>query len=144
MRTVNGKLKLAANERRLGNFVIKLEENHVKLSDINSLFTHRVARGIPVGQFLEMAYKDIRKDEAKAKGVGNWIAVMFTVFSVIPDVEFLEAVFEASRACMERHPEAYGAPVGDVSDEEDAKIIQEVKEMKEFEEDFKKLPGDGD
>lgn len=144
MKVTNGTLKLAANEKRLGNFVVKLEKDHVKLFDINSVFTHRADRRTPVGQFLEMAYRDMKKSEELQRGIGNWFAVLFTVFSVVPDMEFMEEVYKASEACMKRHPEAYGASAEQPTDEEDAEIIREVKEMKEFEEDVRNMPEEDD
>lgn len=135
-------LKLARNERRVGNFVIKDEENHIKVMDIGSLFTHRVSKGTPIGTYLKLAYDDLAKG-GKGIGLGNWIAVIFSAFSTVPDLEFLTNIYDASKACIERHPEVYGYPKERVSDEEDARIIEEERELKEFEEKVKQMP-DGD
>ena len=135
-------LKLARNERRVGNFVIKDEENHIKVMDIGSLFTHRVSKGTPIGQFLKLAYDDLSKG-GKGIGLGNWIAVIFLAFSTVPDLEFLTSITDASKACIERHPGVYGYPKERPSDEEDARIIEEERELKEFEEKVKQMP-DGD
>lgn len=142
MRIRNGKLKLDADERRIGNFIIRDENEHVKVSDLNQVFTHRADKRTPVGLFLKQCYDKLGTDESTGEGLGNWLAVIFTAFSVVPDVEWLEAVMAASEACMKRHPEAYGYPA-DATEQEDAAAAQEVKEMMEFEEQVKQMP-DGD
>ena len=133
-------LKLAKNERRLGNFVVKNEEAHVKVMDIGSIFTHRASKTTPIGQYLEICYDALSKGESNGLGLKNWMTVIFTAFSTIPDQEFLENVFKECEACMKRHPEVYGVPKEPVSDEEDARIIEEEKGLKEFEEEVRNLP----
>ena len=139
MKVKNGKIKLEPGEKRIGNFVIKDEKEHMKLFDINQVFTHRARKDVPVGMFLEDAYKTL-DDEKVKNGIGNWIAVIFTAFSVVPDMKFLEEVYAASEACMKRQPEAYGLPKQDISDEEDAKVIEEERELSDFEKEVKNLP----
>ena len=143
MRIRNGKLKLDANEKRIGNFIIRDENEHVKVSDLNQVFTHRADKRTPIGLFLKQCYDKLGTDESTGKGLGNWLAVIFTAFSVVPDVEWLEAVMTASEACMKRHPEAYGYPA-DATEQEDAAAAQEVKEMTEFEEKVKQMPDGND
>lgn len=138
MRTLkNNKLRLDKNEKRIGNFVVKSEENHMKVFDINSIFTHRAEKRTPVGQFLEQCYDKLGTEESTGRGLGNWLAVIFTAFSVVPDVEWLEAVMDASEACMKRHPEAYGMPKEEATPEQDERAAEEVKGMMEFEEKVK-------
>ena len=141
MRIKNGKAKLDACERRIGNFIIRDENEHVKVSDLNQLFTHRASKRTPVGMFLKQCFDGLVSNESTGKGLGNWLAVIFTAFSVVPDVEWLEAVMAASEACMKRHPEAYGYPA-DATEQEDAAAAQEVKEMMEFEEQVKQMGDD--
>lgn len=140
MKIKNDKLKLDPGERRLGNFIIKDEPHHVKVMDINQIFTHRADKRTPVGLFLSSCYEAMTSDESTGKGLQNWMAVMFTAFSVVPDIEFLETVMKASTDCMERHPEAYGESKLDGTDEEHDAAAQEVKEMMQFEEEVKNLP----
>lgn len=132
-------LKLARNERRVGNFVIKDEENHIKVMDIGSLFTHRASKSTLIGQYLKLAYDDLVKG-GEGVGIRNWIAVIFSAFSTVPDQEFLTNVYNESKACIERHPEVYGYPKERPSDDEDARIIEEERELKEFEEKVKQMP----
>lgn len=140
MRVKNGKLKLDAGEKRVGNFVVKDEATHMKVMDINQVFTHRADKRTPIGQFLSQCFEVLGTDESTGKGLGNWLAVVFTAFSAVPDVQFLEEVMKASTDCMERHPEAYGAPAEPVSDEEDQKIIEEERDLAQFVEDVKNMP----
>lgn len=137
MKTKNGKVKLEAGEKRIGNFVVKLEKDHVKVSDINQVFTHRANVTTPVGTFMQHCYEAMSSDESTGKGLSNWLAVIFTAFSVVPDIQFLEEVMKASTDCMERHPAAYGLPEQNISDEEDAKVIQEERELAQFEQEVK-------
>ena len=130
--------KLGSDEKRVGNFILKKESSHMKLYDINEVFTHRMRRNIPIGMFLEDAWDHLPKDQTVMKGVGNYIAMLWTVFSAVPDVQFLTEVHRAAVDCMERHPEAYGVLDGDVSDERDAEIIREEKELEQFREDVAK------
>lgn len=136
----NNKLRLDKCERRVGNFVIRNEENHVKVMDIGQIFTHRADKRTPVGQFLAQCYERLASDESTGRGLGNWLAVIFTAFSVVPDVQWLEEVMTASEACMKRHPDAYGMPAAPGTDEENAEAEAEMKEMMAFEEDLKKMP----
>lgn len=136
----DNKLRLDKNERRIGNFVIRDEENHVKVMDIGQIFTHRASKNTPVGAFLKHSFDALDSDETTGTGLKNWLAVIFTLFSVIPDVEFLENAYKEAEACMMRHPEAYGVPEEPENDEEDAAIIQEERELKQFEDEVKNLP----
>lgn len=140
----DNKLRLDKNERRIGNFVIKNEKSHVKVMDINQVFTHRADKRVPIGMFLAQCYEALEKDESTGRGLGNWLAVIFTAFSVVPDVEWLNAVMSASEACMKRHPEAYGMPKDEPTQEEDERAAAEVKEMTELEEKVKQMPNGDD
>ena len=55
--TKDGKLKLAKNERQIGNFVFKNEDEYIKICDISSQMTHRMSKTVLLGQQLEMAWK---------------------------------------------------------------------------------------
>ena len=144
MRIRNGKLKLDANEKRIGNFIVRDENEHVKVSDLNQVFTHRADKRTPIGLFLKQCYDKLGTEESTGRGLGNWLAVIFTAFSVVPDVEWLEAVMAASEACMKRHPEAYGMPKEEATPEQDERAAEEVKGMMEFEEKVRQMPDGND
>lgn len=137
MRIKNGKPKLDPGEKRIGNFIVKDEDGHIKLSDIGGLFTHRMSKATPIGAFLKGAWDEMSADEQTKKGIGNWIAVIFTVFATVPDVDFMTEVYESAERCMQRHPEAYGMSAGPGAEEENAQVEREMKELMEFEESIK-------
>lgn len=143
MRIKNGKVKLDPNEKRVGNFVIKDESEHVKVMDLGGVFTHRASKRTPVGLFLKGAFDDL-SDRQAHEGLANWFAVLFTLFSVVPDPEFLSAAFEAARSCIERHPEAYGEVASPGDDAENARVEDEMREMMQFEQEIKTLSDETD
>ena len=99
---------MEAGEIRIGNYFIKEEKEHMKVMDLNSIFSFRINKNIPVGIFLSQAVEEIRKgDESHKKGIANWVAVLWTTMATVPDLEFLEAVYLCAEDCMKRHPEAY-------------------------------------
>ena len=136
----DGKIKLAADEKRNGNFVLKLEKNHTKIFDVSELFSFRVRRNIPIGQFLEGAYKDMASEDT-SNGIRNYIVAMWTVQATVPDSQFLKEIYEAAVACMKRHPDVYGVPKENISDSEDAAIIESQKELHEFENEVREAAG---
>ena len=86
-----------------------------------------------VGQMLENAIK--QKNDTF---LHNYAAMIYYLNGVVPDQQFMTEVIKAAEACLKRHPELYG--MKEVSDEEDARIVQEEKELKEFEEEVRNLP----
>lgn len=138
MKTKNGRIKLDPGEKRIGNFIVKEEKEHMKVMDIGQVFTHRAGRRTPVGMFLKAAFDDLSDGKTHA-GVGNWLAVMFAAFATVPDAEFLTDVYAASEACMRRHPEAYGMPKDAGTERENAEAEREMREMMEFERDVRDL-----
>lgn len=136
-----GKLRLDANERRIGNFVLRKDEEYMKVCDIGRIFIYSVRRDVPAGMFLAQCYDDF-KDEETTKGIGNYIAVLWTFFSAVPDAQFLQDSYDAAYGCIKRHPEAYGFQAGEVTDDADAEALQAVREMTEFEEEVRKVNTD--
>lgn len=142
MRIRNGKIKLDPGEKRTGNFIVKDEREHMKLSDLGGLFTHRFSKRTPIGAFLKDAFDDMAGSDEGKKGIAAWISVLFTVCATVPDPQFMEGAFKCAEACMKRHPEAYGMPSSEGTDAENEQAAQEVKEMMEFEEKVKQMPDD--
>lgn len=129
----SGQVVLTKADYRVGNFVYSNYSDYVCLSDINRTIQTKVAKRTFVGQMLEDAIKS--KMETF---LHNYAGVMYYLNGIAPDQQFLEETFKSAQDCLERHPELYGSATA--SDEEDQKIIQEEKELREFEEDVKKLP----
>ena len=128
----DGKMKLAKNERQIGNFILKNEEHYIKIQDINSQITHRVSKLLNIGRFLEMAYK-----ERSNENIHAYIAMMWNFSSIIPDVDFVRGINEACVACVNRHKEFYGIKE-DISTEEDSEILREAEEAYGAIEELKK------
>ena len=128
----DGKLKLSKDERQIGNFVWKNEENHIKICDINSQMTHRVAKHLNIGRMLEMALKD-KQDNWLA----NYAAMTWMFSNIVTDEQFFLDIDKACVDCVNRHKEFYGIEEN-ITPERDKEIIQEAKETIEAIEELKK------
>lgn len=137
--TKNGKVKLEKDEIRVGNFFIRREEDHMKIMDLGSVFTHRVSRVIPVGIWLEAMWaRAMNADESAVSTLRAYIGTMWSVFSVAPDDGYIKDALAMAQSALERHPEWYGVKK-DATDEEDAEAAKSVEEMSEFEESMRGL-----
>lgn len=105
MKTKNGKFKLEKGDIRVGNFVLSVEEQHIKVQDLNKFFTLRFHERMPVGIWLDGLIKrgDNGKDSLK-----TYIAVIWSVLSVIPDSEYMQSLVDDAQEGLKRHPEWYG------------------------------------
>ena len=118
----DGKLKFSKDERQIGNFIWKNEAEHIKICDINSAMTHRVAKHLNIGRMLEMAIKE-RKDQYLA----NYAAMTWLFSNIVTDEQFFLDIDKACVDCVNRHKDFYGI-TEDITPEKDAEIIQEAKE----------------
>ena len=128
----DGKLKLSKDERQYGNFVYKNEEEYVKICDINSNLTHRVSKSLNIGQMLSIALK-----EKRTNWLENYATMVWMFSNIVTDEQFFLDIDKACGDCINRHPELYGIKK-DISDKEDAEILQEAKEVYEAIEELKK------
>lgn len=135
--TKEGKIKLEKGEMRVGNFFIRDEgENeHIRVTDLNSCFTVRVLKRMPLGIWLDNMMDLARTNAKGSETLKTWAAVMWSLLSVVPDDDFARELVKSTEDALNRHPEWYGYDK-DANDEE---AIQEVKEMKEFEEEIRRL-----
>lgn len=133
----NGEVRLAKNERRIGNFLIKNEENHIKLQDLGGIISHRVAKTMPVGIWLHNLYK--RGDDANDT-IRTYIATLWSAFSVVPDNDYIQALLDDSKDALERHADWYGIKKDPDEGQTDADIIQEERELSDFVEKVKEMP----
>lgn len=131
--TKEGKVKLERDEIRVGNFFFKLEPEHIKVQDLNSLMTFRVGRRRAIGIWLENTLK-LKEDGHETLRV--YAATIWTFLCMVPDNEAIKGIVELTKAAIERHPDWYGYKPSD-DDKENADAAQEVKEMAEFEESVK-------
>ena len=130
--TKDGKLKLSKDERQIGNFIYKNEPEHIKICDINSQMTHRVAKHLNIGRMLEMAFKE-KKDQYLA----NYAAMTWLYSNIVTDEQFFLDIDKACVACVNRHKEFYGIKE-DITPEQDKEILEESKEVYEAIEELKK------
>ena len=128
----DGKLKLSKDERQIGNFIYKNEDEHIKICDIYSQMTHRVAKHLNIGRMLEMALKE-KKDQYLA----NYAAMTWLYSNIVTDEQFFLDIDKACVDCVNRHKEFYGIKE-DITKENDDKILQEAKETIEAIEELKK------
>ena len=135
-----GEPKLEKGEVRIGNFFVKEEPEHIKIQDLNTVFTHRIRKETAIGIWVGNMLK---QGEGGLASLRTYIGTLWSVFSPAPDNEFIEALLKDTSECIHRHPEWYGGKKEEVSDEEDQKIIEEQREMAEFVEQVKNM-GDGD
>ena len=127
----DGKLKLSKDERQIGNFIYKNEDEHIKICDINSQMTHRVAKHLNIGRMLEMALKE-KKDQYLA----NYAAMTWLFSNIVTDEQFFLDIDKACVDCVNRHKDFYGIK-DDITTEQDAEILQEAKETYEAIEELK-------
>lgn len=128
----DGKLKLSKDERQIGNFIYKNEPEHIKICDINSQMTHRVAKHLNIGRMLEMALKE-KKDQYLA----NYAAMTWLYSNIVTDEQFFLDIDKACVACVNRHKEFYGIKE-DITPEADKEILKEAQETYEAIEELKK------
>lgn len=128
----DGKVILTKNDRRVGNFVYSNYPDRVAFSDINGTVRTSVSKRTLVGQMIADAIVK-RMDTF----LHNYAGVLYYLIGIAPDKEFVIDAFTAAEACLKRHPELYGAAA--LSDEDDKRVIQEERELMEFENDARKI-----
>ena len=128
----DGKLKLSKDERQVGTFVYKNEPEYIKICDINSQMTHRVAKHLNIGRMLEMALKEKRNE-----WLHNYAAMVWNFSNIVTDEQFFLDIDKACVACVNRHKEFYGIEEG-ITPERDAEILKEAQEVYGAIEELKK------
>jgi len=139
----DGNVCLDEKDTRVGNFVFTEEEEHVKAQDIGRMFVVRLSKRLPIGIWLSNIIGMASDGLVTLK---TWVATIWTVLSVAPDNDYIRDLMNAAEACLNRHKDWYGIKDG-ATEEDDAKAVEEMKEMSEFEDDVKKAlekeKGDG-
>lgn len=130
--TKDGKLKLSKDERQIGNFIYKNEPEYIKICDINSQMTHRVAKHLNIGRMLEMALK-----EKQDNYLANYAAMTWLYSNIVTDEQFFLDIDKACVSCVNRHKEFYGIKE-DITPEQDKEILEESKEVYGAIEELKK------
>lgn len=126
------KFKINKGDRRVGNFVYHLENNAVKVSDINGIVSHRISTFTPKGQFVAMAVEQKDKED----WLMAYAVTVFNVLSCVPDATFMEELNKSAKDCVERHPDIYGVKPG-IDKTDDDKILENEKEVHDAVESLK-------
>ena len=138
--TKKGIVKLEKDEVRVGNFFVKREEEHIKIVDLNGVFSFRANRRMAIGIWLENTWlRAMRGEEVGIENLKTYIATMWSVFSVAPDDAYIQDALTMAQNALGRHPDWYGIKA-DATDEENEQAAADVKGMKEFEQAIKNLP----
>lgn len=85
----DGTVALQKGERRAGNFVVALQETHVRMTAVSGVFSMRIARHIQMGAMLAEAYAS--GDEKTLHLLCSWL---FKVGCIVPDTQAMAAVTE--------------------------------------------------
>ena len=128
----DGKVVLTGIDYQVGNFVFSNYAESVGFCDINKGIEVKISKRFLIGEMLQQAIEG--KNE---NFLHNYSGVVYYLLGIVPDGEYLETAFKAASECMKRHPELYPHQEK-ISDEEDANIIREEKELSEFEDQVRK------
>ena len=111
-----------------GAFTWTASGGRVCLRTLSDRFYFRVSTGTAAGAFLSMAVEAHSVVPCCDKAEGE-----------SPEFDFLSELHRASLEAVRRHPDLYGGRKEPVSDEEDKKVLEEEKRLREAED---KLKGD--
>lgn len=127
-----------------GAFTWTASGGRVCLRTLSDRFYFRVSTATAAGRFLAMAVEAAGKgDEGSGRFLAAYASVMMEAHSVVPchdraegespEFDFLSEVHRVSLEAVRRHPDLYGAPKKPVTDEEDARILEEERKLREAE-----------
>lgn len=129
---MNRRFKISRGDRRVGNFVYHLEKDAVKVSDINSMVSHRISTFTPKGQMVAMAVEQKDKED----WLMAYAVTVFNVLSCIPDATFMEELNRSTVECIDRHPEIYNIK-RDIDKAEDDAIVDNERDLHRVAEELK-------
>lgn len=135
-------------EHRTGAFTWTASGGRVCLKTLSDGFYFRISTATAAGRFLAMAVEAARSgDEGAGRFLGAYASVMMEAHSVVPchdraqdgspEFDFLSEVHRVSQEAVRRHPALYGVPEKPVTDEEDAKVLEEERRLREAEDSLK-------
>lgn len=141
MKIKNGKVKLEPGDVRVGNFVYSRIGDRIMLSDIGGIFTMGLDKDATfAGQMLFEIYGMAKDgDKGSLHYLATYAAVMMNVCSVVPVEKKEFSWFGKLNAICE---EGYEFMKGlydlkdDISEGEDRKILNEVKEMEKVKDEL--------
>ena len=132
-----------------GAFTWTASGGRVCLRTLSDSFYFRVSTGTAAGAFLSMAVSAAHGGDAGAgRFLSAYASVIMEAHSVVPccdkaegespEFDFLSELHRASLEAARRHPDLYGAPKSPVTDEEDKKVLEEERGLREAEDSLKK------
>lgn len=135
-------------EYRAGAFTWTASGGRVCLKTLSDSFYFRVSTATAAGAFLAMVVDAARKgDGGSGRFLSAYASVMMEAHSVVPchdraegdspAFDFLAEVHDVSLEAVRRHPDLYGAPKEPVTDEEDKRILDEERRLREAEDSLK-------
>lgn len=125
MKIENENVVLADNEYRVGNFILRDGDDTISVTDLMGVVSFTLSKRHASGKMLKEMY-----DQRLDKAIQNYVSVMWNVLAVLPDLQWMTEVFNASVACVERNKSFYGIDEN-ITDDDDAKILAEEKEFHE-------------
>lgn len=131
-----------------GPFTWTASGGRVCLRTLSDRFYFRISTDVAAGKFLAMAVEAASGgDEGSGKFLSAYASVMMEAHSAVPchdraegespEFDFLSELHGASLEAVRRHPDLYGAPKKPVTDEEDKKILEEERRLREAEDSLK-------
>lgn len=139
-----GEAPVRKTEYRAGAFTWTASGGRVCLKTLSDSFFFRVSTATAAGRFLSMAVDAARQgDGGSGRFLAAYASVLMEAHSVVPchdkaegdspEFDFLSEVHRVSQEAVRRHPALYGVPDKPVTDEEDAKVLQEERRLREAE-----------
>nr|DAN57915.1 MAG TPA: hypothetical protein [Caudoviricetes sp.] len=127
-----GEIKLSKGEYKVGNFIIKDEENHFKIFTANApirlpVWSIRYRKDMAIARFIQYCIENLN-NENYVKHLHNWLAVMYNVTAIVPEGVFLTEANEAAIKSLKNNPTLYGINGKQLSNEEDNTVLEEEKE----------------
>lgn len=137
----DGKVKLDKFDMRVGNFVVRLEKERIRFSDIGNLAVHSVDRRTAKGEVMSMLYEQAREDEHAKELLQNYCAVMFNTILTVPfnttqedGFIYMAELQKLNEECIRRGKAVYGVEENPSEDKEKADM-EAAKDAVDAEED---------
>ncbi len=123
-RNRKGEIRLAKDEYRCGNFIVRKERYRVSVTDASARVRWSIPITNPAGWLLGEAVSR-RSDEY----ITAYSSVIFTLLQTPPDSRFLQDITDLCIDHIDRHPEFLGkeAPTDDKA--ADDEILSEEKQL---------------
>ena len=140
----NGTLSLDKNDIRVGNFVVRLEPERIKFSDISMIAVHSISLRTAKGETMKLLYDMAKQgDEDSRRLLENYCAVMFNTLLTIPfnttqedGFIYMRELQKLNESCINRNRAVYGIDENP-SDEKNEKDLDAVKDAVKAEDEAK-------